>query len=104
MAGGADVNARDWRIEATPLHYYAGHRHLPAMERLLAAGADPMARDANGGTPLHRAVGFPFGGAGIAGAIEMLLDAGADPLAQDGSRRTPLDVAEEAFRHLLVPR
>ena len=44
------------RIEGlTPLHLAAGFGRFPVTKRLLAAGADPNARESGGWTPLHRA-------------------------------------------------
>jgi hypothetical protein len=69
--------------------------------RLLAAGADADAREANGGSPLHFAAG-----AGSAPIVRALLDAGADPAARTRVGWTPLEWAavggdSEAVRLLL---
>ena len=52
---------------------------------LLAAGADVMARDAVGNTPLHKAAHY-----GYAEKIQALLTADADVMARDVSGSTPL--------------
>jgi ankyrin repeat protein len=56
----------------------------------LDAGADVMARDKDGGTPLHSAALFGK----KAGVIEALLEAGADPKAKDELGNTPWDLAQ----------
>lgn len=40
----------------TPLHLAARYQRADATKKLLDAGADPTARDADGRTPLHAAV------------------------------------------------
>ena len=55
------------------------------IQPLLAAGADVMARDAVGNTPLHKAAHY-----GYAEKIQALLTADADVMARDVSGSTPL--------------
>ncbi len=63
-----------------------------AVDRLVACGADPNARDAGGCTPLHYAAwNNPVGEMAAA-----LCEAGADPEACDGHGRKPLDYAISA--------
>ena len=57
---------------------------------MLAAGADIMARDEGGWTPLHSAAGF-----GTTANIQTLLDAGADAKAKEKEGKTPWDLAQE---------
>ncbi len=57
---------------------------------LLEAGADPNARSAGGGTPMHTAAYT-----GNVAILQLLLAAGGDPTIADDDGRTPLDVARE---------
>lgn len=54
---GVDVNATETGLQArwTALHIMATDTHFWSVEALLEAGADPMARDWEGMTPLDRA-------------------------------------------------
>jgi CDP-diacylglycerol---serine O-phosphatidyltransferase len=71
--------------------------NLPAVELLLARGANADQRDDQGATALSLAAEM-----GFQEAVEVLLAAGADPNAQDASGLTPLDVAEEHGSHDIV--
>jgi Ankyrin repeats (3 copies)/F-box-like len=66
---------------------------IPVMEWLLQNGADPLARDEAGRTPLHAAVAAQL--KNVVSLLEPLLLAGADPLAPDDQGKTPLDLAYE---------
>ena len=57
---------------------------------LLDAGADPSARSASGGTPLHTAA-FT----GDEASARLLLERGADPAVADANGRTALEVARQ---------
>ena len=59
------------------------------MQPLLAAGADVMARDEDGSTPLHWAASN-----GTPANIQALLDAGADAKAKNKHGHTPWDYAQ----------
>lgn len=87
----------------TPLHLAVAHwyhvaewteRRLDVIRVLLAAGADPDARDGYGGTPLLTAL-EAFHDGGRVEMLRLLLDAGADPHSVSEGRRTPAQVAAE---------
>jgi hypothetical protein len=82
----------------TPLHTAAAAKRADLLARLIAAGADVMARNRLGATPLHSAAnGNPdsprWDPAGQVAAIEALVAAGADPNATDKNGSTPLHKA-----------
>jgi ankyrin repeat protein len=91
---GADARMASTPAGFTPLHSAvaddAGADVTELVRMLIDAGADPNARSASGGTPLHTA-GFT----GNVPVTEMLLAAGADPEATDATGLTPLDRARE---------
>jgi Ca2+/Na+ antiporter len=68
--------------------------NLPAIELLVARGANLEARDAHGMTALALSAETVF-----QESVEVLLAAGADPNAHDLTGMTPLDVAEEHGAH-----
>ena len=68
----------------TPLHEAAWYGDAEAIKALLAAKADPNARDELGQTPLHRARS--------AKAIKLLLDAGTDIGARNEDGLIPFDL------------
>lgn len=68
------------------------------IDRLVACGADPNARDAGGCTPLHYAADSnPVGEVATA-----LLEVGADPEACEGYGRKPLDYAVSSANDAFV--
>ena len=83
------------RLLARP---YPGRRDKgEVIEALLAAGADPKARDEDASTPLHEAASFNYNPT----VIETLIAAGADPNALDKHGRTPLHWAA-AYNNAVV--
>lgn len=77
-------------LGATPLHLAALNLDSGPLQALLAAGANPNARDKNGATPLHMAA---F--ATRTENAKLLLKAGSDPLLKTNEDR---DVASLARR------
>lgn len=88
----ADAGARDVRTTqgATPLHYAAMNLDPGPTQALLAAGANPNARDAEGRTPLHMAA-FATRTANA----KLLLRGGADPHAKTEAGRDVLSMARK---------
>jgi ankyrin repeat protein len=85
-----DVVARNEML-VQPLHSAAAGHQPEICRMLLAAGADPDARQAGGFTPLHEAAqnGDPE-------MVELFLSAGADPGATTDDGKTPIEIADEA--------
>jgi len=91
---GADVDAAAANpSRVAPLHSAATGRSSAVVGLLLAAGADPNARQAGGFVPLHSAASN-----GDLPSIELLLSHGADRDAKADDGRTALDVATAAGR------
>lgn len=88
----ADVKMRDVRtpLGSTPLHFAAANPDRSAMTVLLAAGADPNARDGEGSTPLHIAA---YASKGL--NVQQLLEAGADPLLKNNGGRDAAAMARK---------
>jgi len=99
LAYGADLADIDDRGR-TAIHYLADNPHYfsaPMLNFLLAHNLDVNARDADGATPLHLAVGGGIDDApsaasayGNPGAAKALLARGADLAARDKAGQTPL--------------
>ena len=93
LASGADVHAPSRNpMRVTALHSaVADGGHRESALALIAAGADPNARQRHGWTPLHGAAQ-----SGDRAVVEALLAAGADrTLTHDGGK-TAADVAQES--------
>jgi ankyrin repeat protein len=86
--------ARDVRTAqgSTPLHLAATNPDISALTALLAAGADPNARDDDGATSLHMAAYTQN-----ARHARLLLEAGADPNAKTNAGRDPASMARKAM-------
>ncbi|KAE8099718.1 hypothetical protein FH972_017675 [Carpinus fangiana] len=84
---GGNINARN-AFGLTPLHIATWRNHIPTVRRLLAAGADPDARDGESGwSSLHRALHF-----GHLAVASILLQSGASITLEDSKGRTPVDL------------
>ncbi|XP_072951444.1 uncharacterized protein [Typha angustifolia] len=84
---GGSIDTRN-AFGLTPLHIATWRNHVPIVRRLLAAGADPDARDGESGwSSLHRAL--HFGHLAVAG---ILLQSGASLTLEDLKGRTPVDL------------
>lgn len=88
----ADPKQRDVRtaLGSTPLHLAATNPDISAMKALIAAGADPNARDNEGATPLHMAAY-----SSRPANTQLLLEAGADPQAKTDNGRDPGSMARK---------
>jgi len=88
IACGADVNARDNIIRATPLACAAANGRTETVRVLIEKGSDTNVKDFNGGTPLHEAVER-----GHTETARFLIEKGAEVNAKNKSNYTPLDLA-----------
>jgi uncharacterized protein len=89
---GADVNprGRGW-MTGTPLHSAASGRHVNVVDILLAAGADPDARQSGGWTPLHAGAHN-----GDVATVALMVTAGADLRAVNDGGESALSLAQES--------
>ncbi|XP_021715226.1 uncharacterized protein LOC110683186 [Chenopodium quinoa] len=93
---GGNINSRN-AFGLTPLHIATWRNHIPIVRRLLAAGADPDARDGESGwSNLHRAL--YFGHFAVAG---VLLQSGASISIEDFKSRTPIDLLSGPLSQIL---
>ncbi|KAI3988517.1 hypothetical protein MKX01_026331 [Papaver californicum] len=84
---GGNVDSRNM-FGLTPLHIATWRNHIPIVRRLLAAGADPDARDGESGwSSLHRALHF-----GHLAVASILLQSGSSLTLEDSKSRTPVDL------------
>ena len=90
LKAGASLKTTDvngWTV----LHHAAKWGNVPAVQGLLARGADPNAASKGGFRPLHLALragyGFPS-----AASVKSLLAKGADPKLANKAGQTPLDL------------
>jgi ankyrin repeat protein len=88
---GADVAAPARNpMQVQPLHAAVAGNNRGAVALLLAAGADPDARQHGGWTPLMQAAAH-----GDVEVVDLFLGAGADPSLADEEGKTAADRAEE---------
>lgn len=90
LAGNPKQRDARTALGSQPLHLAAMNPDTGAMQALLAAGANPNARDNEGATPLHMAAY-----ASRPGHARMLLEAGADPLAKTDNGRDATAMARK---------
>ncbi|KAJ6796559.1 Uncharacterized protein M6B38_219120 [Iris pallida] len=84
---GGNIDSRNI-FGLTPLHIATWRNHVPIVRRLLAAGADPDARDGESGwSSLHRALHF-----GHLAVASVLIQSGASLTLEDSKCRTPVDL------------
>lgn len=88
LSTGADPNAQQPGIGATPLTLAALLNRTNLASELLSHGGAPNARNADGGTPLHAAAFL-----GRSAIVELLLRSGANPQAKNNVGQTPVEVA-----------
>jgi ankyrin repeat protein len=90
IASGARVDIADTREGSTALHKAAYGGYIHNVTRLLAAGANPNARDQQGKTPLHQAL---YEEKSRLSVIKTLLANGANVHARDNDKSTALHTA-----------
>ena len=88
LDAGADMEARDFKHAATPLHFALLMDSPHILQSLLDAGADIEARNDDGLTPMHIVAGTAS-----VDNVHALVDAGADIEARTNIGLTPLMVA-----------
>ncbi|CAM6101074.1 unnamed protein product [Calypogeia fissa] len=92
-----NIDARN-PFGSSALHIAVWRNHLPIVRRLLAAGADPNARDGESGwSSLHRAL--HFGHIAVAG---VLIEAGGSLVLEDNKGRTPIDLSSGPVKQCLA--
>ena len=100
IAAGADVAAVAANPMAVqPLHSASAASHRAVAERLLAAGANPDARQQGGYVPLHAAAQN-----GDEALVDLLLGRGADPSLETDDGRSSADIARAAGHEELAGR
>ena len=90
LSKGADVEAKDSKLNSTPLNIASFYGSVPVVDALLDKGADINHQDASKNTPLHYAVWnnqLPV--------VKVLITRGADPSLKNDWNATPLEMASE---------
>ncbi|XP_069021623.1 ankyrin repeat and SOCS box protein 16 [Embiotoca jacksoni] len=93
LEGGADVNVRTGESRLTPLHVAARRGLEELVELFLSRGADVLATNREGETPLNAACSGaerPSEAGRYLRVVQKLLDAGADPTTAGRKQHTPL--------------
>lgn len=89
LTRGADVNAKNYTDQGTPLHSAVTAGYKEIVELLVYRGADVNAKNKDGWTPLHLAICF-----GHKDIVELLLANKADINAKDNNGLTPAQLAD----------
>ncbi|KAM4531292.1 ankyrin repeat and SOCS box protein 16 [Odontesthes bonariensis] len=93
LEGGADINVRSRESRLTPLHVAARRGLEEHVELFLSHGADVLATNREGETPLNASCSGaerPSEAGRYLRVIQMLLDAGANPRTAGRKQHTPL--------------
>ncbi|CAG5897332.1 unnamed protein product [Menidia menidia] len=93
LEGGADINVRTRESRLTPLHVAARRGLEEHVELFLRHGADVLATNREGETPLNAACSGaerPSEAGRYLRVVQKLLDAGADPQTAGRKQHTPL--------------
>jgi uncharacterized protein len=94
LARGASANdASRNAFRVSPLHSATAKGDFVLCAVLLSHGADPNARESQGGTPLHTAAGF-----GTLDIVKLLVRHGGEVSAKTDTGETPLDFARKYHR------
>uniref|UniRef100_A0A3P8RSX8 Ankyrin repeat and SOCS box containing 16 n=1 Tax=Amphiprion percula TaxID=161767 RepID=A0A3P8RSX8_AMPPE len=105
LEGGAEVNVRTRESRLTPLHVAARRALEEHVELFLRHGADVLATNREGETPLNAACSGaerPSEAGCYLRVIQRLLDAGADPQTAGRKQHTPLHNACANCCHRIV--
>jgi ankyrin repeat protein len=94
LARGASANEPSRNaFRVTPLHSATAKGDFVLCAVLLSHGADPNAKESQGGTPLHTAAGV-----GALDVVKLLVRHGAEVSAKTDGGETPLDFARKYKR------